>query len=110
MAVSKRSVLTMTRKLKPFITYLDEESHAELKKFAKSKKLTMAKLLREGLVMRMSEGHAYIHGFNECLKQVETLLTNNRAAQMRFPSGKSFAEMMIDEICLLKMRGDTNET
>ena len=60
--------------------------------------------------MRMTEGHAYIYGFNECLKQVEALLTNNRAAQMRFPSGKSFAEMMIDEISLLKMRGDTNET
>lgn len=100
----------MTKKLKPFITYLDEDSHTELKKFAKAKKLTMAKLLREGLVMRMSEGHAYIHGFNECLKQVETLLNNNRAAQMRFPSGKSFAEMMIDEISVLKMRGETNET
>lgn len=99
----------MTKKLKPFITYLDEASHANLKKFAKAKQLTMAKLLREGLVMRMSEGHEYIHGFNECLKQVETLLNNNRAAQMRFPSGKSFAEMMIDEISSLKMRGDTNE-
>jgi len=101
--------LIMTKKLKPFITYLDEESHAELKKFAKAKKLTMAKLLREGLVMRMSEGHAYIHGFNECLNKVEALLNSNRAAQMRFPSGKSFAEMMIDEISLLKMRGETNE-
>jgi hypothetical protein len=99
----------MTKKLKPFITYLDEDSHAELKKFAKAKKITMAKLLREGLTMRMSEGHPYLYGFNECLKQVEELLNANRAAQMRFPSGKSFAEMMIDEISLLKMRGEPNE-
>jgi hypothetical protein len=100
----------MTKKLKPFMTYLDEDHHASLKKFAKAKKLTMAKLLREGLMMRMSEGHEYINGFNDCLNQVEGVLANNRAAQMRFPSGKSFADMMIDEISLLKMRGESNET
>ena len=100
----------MTKKLKPFMTYLDEDHHAALKKFAKAKKLTMAKLLREGLMMRMSEGHEYINGFNDCLNQVESVLANNRAAQMRFPSGKSFADMMIDEISLLKMRGEPNET
>jgi ATP-dependent exoDNAse (exonuclease V) beta subunit len=100
----------MNKKLKPFMTYLEEDSHTALKKFAKSKKLTMAKLLREGLMMRMSEGHEYINGFNDCLHQVETLLANNRAAQIRFPSGKTFAEMMIDEINLLRMRGNPNET
>jgi len=100
----------MNKKLKPFMTYLDEDSHTALKKFAKAKKLTMAKLIREGLMMRMSEGHEYINGFNDCLNQVENLLANNRAAQMRFPSGKSFADMMIDEISLLKMRGEPNET
>lgn len=92
------------------MTYIDEDSHAALKKFAKAKKLTMSKLIREGLMMRMSEGHEYINGFNECLNQVESLLSNNRAAQMRFPSGKTFADMMIDEISLLRMRGETNET
>jgi len=100
----------MNKKLKPFMTYLEEDSHIALKKFAKSKQLTMAKLVREGLMMRMSEGHEYINGFNECLNQVETLLANNRAAQIRFPSGKTFAEMMIDEINLLRMRGNPNET
>jgi hypothetical protein len=88
----------MTKKLKPFMTYLDEDSHTALKKFAKAKKLTMAKLLREGLMMSMSEGHEYINGFNDCLNQVEGVLANNRAAQMRFPSGKSIAELIVETV------------
>ena len=45
-----------SKKLKPFMTYLDDADYVKLKKFAKSKKVTMARILREGLEVRMGTG------------------------------------------------------
>jgi hypothetical protein len=84
-------------KLKPFMTYMTEEDHASLRKFARSKKLTMAQLIREGVTMRMSDG-TYTSGFNDGIKASIKAISGIPAAQMRFPSGQSFSELIADEL------------
>jgi hypothetical protein len=84
-------------KLKPFMTYITEADHASLRKFAKAKKITMAQLIREGVTMRMSDG-TYASGFNDGVKASIAAISALPAAQMRFPSGQSFSELIADEL------------
>ena len=93
-------------KLKPFMTYLTEADHASLRKFARSKKVTMAQLIREGVTMRMSDG-TYASGFNEGVKSSIKVISNLPAAQMRFPSGQSFSELIADELFKQMIIGNT---
>ena len=52
--------MTPSKKLKPFMTYLDDADYVKLKKFAKSKRVTMARILREGLEVRMAQDNPYL--------------------------------------------------
>ena len=98
--------MTPSKKLKPFMTYIDDADYVKLRKFAKAKKLTMAQVLREGLSMRVAVDNPYLQGFNEGLDASIKILSTHQAAQMRFPSGQSFADLMTDEILKLKLRSD----
>ena len=89
-------------KNKPFLTYLDEADIDQLKKFAKKKKITMSHVIREALHARMAEGDPYNAGFNEGIDECIKLIKENKASQMRFPSGSSFAELI--EIDLMKAK------
>ena len=89
-------------KVKPFMTYLEEKDIDRLKRFAKKKKITMSQVIREALGARMSEGNPYTAGFNDGIDTCIKLVNNNKASQMRFPSGSSFAELM--EIDLMKAK------
>lgn len=96
--------MTLSKKLKPFMTYLDDHDYVKLKKFAKSKKVTMARILREGLEVRMAQDNPYLKGFNDGLTAATKVINEHQASQMRFPSGQSFGEMMSVEIANLTMR------
>lgn len=96
--------MTLSKKLKPFMTYMDDADYLKLKKFAKAKRVTMAKILREGLMVRMAEDSPYIRGFNDGLDTAIKIIGEHQASQMRFPSGKSFGELMSDEIMKEHMR------
>ena len=106
----KYKMKTPSEKLKPFMTYLDESDYVKLKKFARSKKVTMAQILRDGLSMRMAEVNPYLIGFNDGLNRSIAIINLHQASQMRFPSGKSFGELMSDEISKQLMREMENET
>jgi hypothetical protein len=93
-----------SNKLKAFITYLDEEDHARLKKFAKSQDITMAKVIREGVLIRLSGDSPYIAGFNDGLQKAEDVMRNNAASEMKFPSGLSFGELIANELFKHYMR------
>jgi hypothetical protein len=93
-------------KLKPFMTYMTEADHTSLRKFARAKKITMAQLIREGVAMRMSDG-TYTSGFNDGIKASIETIGNLPAAQMRFPSGQSFAELISDELFKRMIMGNT---
>lgn len=101
--------MTLSKKLKPFMTYMDDSDYLKLKKFAKAKRVTMAKILREGLMVRMAQDNPYITGFNDGLGTAVKIINEHQASQMRFPSGKSFGELMTDEIMKEQMREIPNE-
>ena len=101
--------MTLSKKLKPFMTYLDDSDYVKLKKFAKSKKVTMARILREGLEVRMAQDNPYLKGFNDGLTAATNVINEHQASQMRFPSGQSFGEMMSVEISNLTMREVASE-
>ena len=96
--------MTLSKKLKPFMTYMDDADYVKLKRFAKAKRVTMAKILREGLMVRMAEDNPYINGFNDGLNTAIKIIGEHQASQMRFPSGKSFGELINEEIAHLIMR------
>jgi hypothetical protein len=97
-------MMTLSKKLKPFMTYIDDADYVKLKKFAKKQRITMAQVIREGLSIRMAEGDPYITGFNDGLNKASEVITEHNAGQMRFPSGQSFAEVICDEVSTHIMR------
>lgn len=87
------------------MTYLEEDEHKRLKKFAKSKKMTMAAVVREGIVMRLNgDEQPYLCGFNDGLTQADSVVKGLPAAQMRFPSGQSFSDLITVELLKHTMR------
>lgn len=94
--------MTTPSKVKPFLTYLEEKEIDRLRKFAKKKKITMSQVIREALNARMADGDPYRSGFNAGVDESIRLIKDNKASQMRFPSGSSFAELM--EIDLMKAK------
>jgi hypothetical protein len=98
------------KKLKPFMTYLDENDHLKLKKFSRQKKMTMAKVIREGVLMRMATDSQYVSGFNDGINKAADVVKSNTASQIRFPSGQSFAELICDELFKQIMHEASNET
>ena len=102
--------MTLSKKVKPFMTYLDDADYIKLKKFAKSKKVTMARILREGLEVRMAQDNPYLKGFNDGLTAATNVINNHQASQMRFPSGQSFGELINAEIANLTMWEIDGET
>ncbi|MEI8286209.1 MAG: hypothetical protein WCG15_02790 [Actinomycetes bacterium] len=102
--------MTLSKKVKPFMTYLDDADYVKLKKFAKSKKVTMARILREGLEVRMAQDNPYLKGFNDGLNAAINVINANQASQMRFPSGQSFGELINTEIHNLIMREVNGES
>ena len=98
-----------SNRLLPFMTYLEAAEHVRLKKFAKQKKLAMAKIIREAILLRMADGNPYIQGHNEAVNKCIKMIEANTAAQMRFPSGASFAEIITNELATCLIKEATNE-
>lgn len=95
--------MTRSKPLKPFMAYLDEKQYARMKKFSTRVKIPMSHLIREAIDMRISEGNQYIQGYNAGLNKAMAVLSANKASEMRFPSGRSFAELINPEIEQEKM-------
>lgn len=92
------------------MTYLTDDEHVRMKKFARTKKITMAQLIREAVASRMTKGHPYTAGFNSGIDKAIDVVNQNQAAKMRFPSGKSFAELIVEELATQKLMEVPDET
>lgn len=90
--------MTFSVNYKPFMTYLEPKDIALLKRFSKVHKIPMTQIIREGLSARLSSGDVYSNGFNAGLAKAVKVVNAIEAAQMRFPSGISFAELAEQEI------------
>lgn len=87
-----------SKKLKPFMAYIDESQHIAMMRMSKKQNIPMSQLVREAINMRVAKGTPYVSGFNDGLKKAMLIVDGNKASQMRFPSGKSFAELINEEI------------
>ena len=99
--------MTTPSKVKPFLTYLEEQDIDKLRKFAKKKKITMSHVVREAIKARMVDGDPYNAGFNAGIDASINLVKENKASQMRFPSGSSFAELIEMDLVKAKILGVT---
>jgi len=83
---------------KPFMTYQSSQDILQRKKKAKKMKLPIAQIIREAVTARLSDGNPYNTGFNDGLQKAIHAVAGIQASQMRFPSGRSFAELVEEEV------------
>jgi hypothetical protein len=95
---------------KPFLAYLTPVEYNRLKKFASKNKITMAQIVREAVTARITSGNSYVSGFNQGLDEAIKTVADAQYAQMRFPSGKSFAELVADDLLTKIMKEEKDET
>ena len=95
---------------KPFLAYLSPPDYNRRKKFASKHKTTMAQIVREAINVRISGGNSYVKGFNDGLEEAAKTIGATNYSQMRFPSGKSFAELVADDLMTKIMKEDKDET
>lgn len=101
---------THSNNYKPFMAYITPTDYARLKKFSKSSKTPMSQLVREGISSRLSTGNPHITGFNDGLTKAVQIVNELKASEMRFPSGKSFGELVAEAVLDQKIVEEKNET
>lgn len=95
--------------LKPFMAYLTFDQYARLKRFSSKNKVPMAQVIRESIDARIADGDRYSHGYNAALQAAMRVVEENKAAKMRFPSGRSFAELVNTDIKKLTLESNHEE-
>lgn len=94
-----------TTSLKPLLVRVTYAQYASLSRFAKKLNVSMNQIVREAIEIRLAKGD-YMTGFNDGLGAAIDSVNGNKAAQMRFPSGKSFAELVAADINTKIMQGE----
>jgi hypothetical protein len=95
--------------VEPVMIYLPKLDADTFRRYAKKTQLTQSQIAKEGIVMRMAgESDPFNQGFNSGLNEAMNIVRNTEGAKMMFPSGKSFAELVCDEIEKFQ-RGKTND-
>ena len=83
----------------PVMIYLYPDELSELKKYSKSVRKSVSKIVREGVSIRLAENDdPYSRGLMDGLNKAKELTQGTQASQMKFPSGKSFGDLVCDEI------------
>ena len=83
----------------PLLIYLDQKQYGALKRMAKKTDKAMGQIIRESLEIRLSEQQdPYSAGLKDGLNKAMEIAQLSKGGQMKFPSGKSFGEMVSDEI------------
>lgn len=83
----------------PLMIYMEPKELAKLRKYAKTFNVSISSIAREGVRMRMAgEDDPYNSGYNEALDMAMKIANNTSGAKMMFPSGKSFGELICEEI------------
>jgi hypothetical protein len=83
--------------VKAVMIYMPINEAERMKKFADDRAISSSKGAREGIYMRMDrDGDKFEQGFNEGLNTAIAVVRETKGAQMMFPSGKSFAQLVCD--------------
>jgi hypothetical protein len=102
--------LSKPKPLKPFMAYIEDKQHIALARFSKKTLIPMSQLVREAIDMRVAKDNPYRAGYNDGLKKAIEIVSANKASQMRFPSGKSFAELINEELEIALMSESHEDT
>jgi len=81
----------------PVMIYITPEDKDALTKYAENNKMTASQIVREGVRMRL-QGNDFNTGFNAGLQEAIKLTQATEGARMMFPSGKSFADLVSENI------------
>jgi hypothetical protein len=91
--------MTRFKTVVPLMIYVQPDELSSLKKYAKSAKKPVSHIAREGIRMRLAGGaDPYNKGFDDGLDAAIQIAQKSEGAQMRFPSGKSFGQLVSEEI------------
>lgn len=97
-------------KLRPFFAYLTDEQYASLKQFSGETGVSMTQLIRESIDARLSKGDQYVAGYNQAIKDAIQTINDNNLSKMAFPSGKTFGEVIIEDLSSHMRHNDGNRT
>ena len=79
--------------------YLEQSDKDRIIKFAEKSDISVCQLAREATVMRMAGNNdPFNKGFNQGLNEAIRIANACEGAQMMFPSGKSYAKVVSDDI------------
>jgi len=84
------------------MAYIENTQYTKLRKLSTKSKIPMSQLIREAIDIRVADNQ-YTAGFNNGLEHAMKLISQNQASQMRFPSGKSFADLLNEELETARM-------
>jgi len=90
-------------KFKGYMVYLAPADIKRLQKFAKQSNVSSSQVMREAIEARLTPENPYIKGFNDGLSKSIATVLGMQSSQMRFPSGKSFGELVEEELLQQRM-------
>ena len=100
---------TRFKTVEPVMIYLPKSDADAFRRYSKKSNLSNSQVAKEGIAMRMAgETDPYNQGFNSGLNEAMHIVKSTEGAKMMFPSGKSFAELVCDEIEKF-LRGKQND-
>jgi len=79
--------------------YLEQSEKERITKFAEKSDISVGQFAREAFQMRMAGGdNPFNKGFNQGLNEAIRIANACEGATMMFPSGKTFAKVVSDDI------------
>jgi len=83
----------------PIMVYVDPSERIKIQSYAKKEGINVSQLAREAFRMRVSgSDDPFNNGFNQGLNEAMKIVRETEGAKMMFPSGKSFGQLVCDEI------------
>ena len=87
------------KNIRPVMVYVLKDDFPEIEAYAKKHKINLSQLGREALKIRISpESDQYLNGLNDGLDVGMNAIRDSNWAQMIFPSGRTFADLICDEL------------
>ena len=90
--------MTHFKSYRPYMAYLPQSDIDKLKEYSKASKVSVSQLIREGVSTRFAGENLFAEGYNQGINKCIAVIHEMKPAQMRFPSGASFAEVISDEL------------
>ena len=99
MIMSNGSKKSLFNERNSITIYLEQSEKERITKFAEKSDISVGQLAREAFKMRMAGNNdPFNKGFNQGLNEAIRIANACEGATMMFPSGKTFAKVVSDDI------------